>query len=103
MPPPTKEDWIQIEERFHTRWNFPNCIGALDGKHIMIQAQSKSGSCFFNYKGTFSIVLMASVDPDYCFSFVDIGNYGSNADGSIFKHSNFGQTFINGQLNIPDP
>ena len=34
---------------------------------------------------------------------MDIGNYGSNADGSIFKHSNFGQTFINGQLNIQDP
>ena len=103
MPPPTKEDWIQIEERFHTRWNFPNCIGALDGKHILIQAPSKSCSLFFNYKGTFSIVLMALVDPDYHFTCVDIGNYGSNADGSIFKHSNFGQAFINGQLNILDP
>ena len=102
MPPPTKEDWIQIEERFCTRWNFPNCIGALDGKHIVIQAPNNSGSLFFNYKGTFSIVLMALVDPDYHFTYVDIGNYGSNADGSIFKHSNFGQAFINGQLNIPD-
>ena len=103
MPPPTKGDWIQIEERFHTRWNFPNCTGALDGKHIVIQAPNKSGSLFFNYKGTYSIVLMALVDPDYHFTYVDIGNYGSNADGSIFKHSNFGQAFMNGQLNIPDP
>ena len=46
---------------------------------------------------------MALVDPDYHFTYADIGNYGSNADGFIFKHSNFGQAFINGQLNILDP
>ena len=27
-----EDDWKQIEHRFSTRWNFPNCVGALDGK-----------------------------------------------------------------------
>ena len=29
MTPPTEEDWKQIEYRFNTKWNFPNCLGAL--------------------------------------------------------------------------
>ena len=85
------------------KWNFPNCIGALDRKHIVNQAPHNSGSLFFNYKGTFSLVLMALVDTDYRFVFVDIGDYGSNADGAVFKNSTFGEAFINGQLNVPPP
>ena len=34
---------------------------------------------------------------------MDIGDYGSNADGSVFKNCLFGQALINGQLNIPPP
>ena len=32
MKEPDEDDWKQIEHRFSTRWNFPNCVGALDGK-----------------------------------------------------------------------
>ena len=92
---------MRIAHRFGTRWNFPNCIGALDGKHVVIQAPRKSGSLFFNYKGSFSTVLMALVDADYRFIYIDIGEYGSNADGSIWKFSEFGKAFIQGTLDIP--
>ena len=103
MKPPTKQDWIKMEQSFYNQWNFPNCVGAIDGKHIVIQAPQNSGSLFFNYKGTFSLVLMAWVDADYRFVFVDIGDYGSQSDGAVFKNSTLGKQFINGQMDIPGP
>ena len=68
-----------------------------------MQAPPNSGSLFFNYKGTFSLVLMALVDASYRFIYVDIGEYGSNADGSTFRYPNFGQAFLFGHLDIPPP
>ena len=62
-----------------------------------------TGSLYHNYKGTFSINLMALVDANYCFTFIDVGNYGSNADGTVFSKSEFGQLFLSHQLDIPGP
>ena len=81
----------------------PNCLGALDGKHISIRSPAKSGSLYFNYKGSFSLVLMTLVDADYKFIYVDIGEYGSNCDGTIFKNSEFGQAYLQGNLDVPPP
>ena len=75
----------------------------LDGKHVVIQAPNNSGSMFYNYKGAFSVVLVALVDADYKFTFVAIGDNAFNSDGGIFKHSIYGQAFMNNVLGIPGP
>ena len=103
MPTPTTEHWIKIEQQFATRWNFPNCVGSLDGKHIIIEAPPNSGSVYHNYKGTFSVNLMALVDANYKFTIIDVGQYGSNADGGVFQRSEMGRRFFNRELNIPEP
>ena len=103
MPPPTEADWRKIEQDFNDYWNFPNCLGALDGKHVVITSPAKSGSLFFNYKQTFSINLMALVDANYKFIYVDIGQYGSNADGPVFQKSQFGKMYMRGELDVPGP
>ena len=72
-------------------------------ENTVLQAPACSGSLFFNYKGTFSIVLMEIVDAQYRFTFIDVGAYGSNADGAIFNRSALGQALINGELDIPPP
>uniref|UniRef100_A0A3P9I7T8 DDE Tnp4 domain-containing protein n=1 Tax=Oryzias latipes TaxID=8090 RepID=A0A3P9I7T8_ORYLA len=103
LPVPTEEMWRSTARRFHERWNFPNCLAAMDGKHIFIQAPANSGSLYFNYKGTFSVVLLALVDADYRFLVVDVGSYGSNSDGGIFASSVLGKALRDGTLNVPPP
>ena len=83
--PHTEEEWKAVAKGFQDRWNFPNCLGALDGKHIAIRPPRNSGSTFFNYKHSFSIVLMALVDADYKFIYCDVGCNGRVSDGGVFN------------------
>nr|CAI5859287.1 unnamed protein product [Callosobruchus analis] len=99
--PAREEEWLQIAHKYEEKWNFPHCLGALDGKHINIQAPAGSGSLYYNYKRSFSIVLLATCDATYRFTMVDIGAYGSQSDGGIFKNSIFGQRLEKDDLNIP--
>lgn len=101
MPVPTSEKWRSVAERFQERWNFPLCCGALDGKHVVLKAPANSGSQFYNYKGTFSLVLLAVVDADYCFQVVDVGGYGRTSDGGILANSVFGRALRAGTLQLP--
>lgn len=78
------------------------CGGAMDGKHIKIKCPPHSGSEFFNYKGDYSIVLLALVDSDYCFTYVDIGKAGRCSDGGVFSSSTLKVALDNNTLNMPD-
>ena len=69
---------------FHKQWNFPQSLGALDEKHIVMQAPANIGGYYCNYKGTFSIVLLAVVDAEYKFMYVDVGCSGRVSDGGVF-------------------
>ena len=60
-----------------------------------------SGSLWHNYKGFFSLVLLAICGARYCFSFVDVGEYRSNNNSGIFLNSEMGDLFRQGNLNIP--
>lgn len=65
---PTEEEWKDICAGFLENWNFPHCVGAFDGKYVEIQAPLNSGSLFFNYKKTYSILLMSACNHKYTFS-----------------------------------
>ena len=88
---PTEEMWAASEREFAERWNFPNCVAAIDGKHVALQCPNGTGSTYRNYKGTFSTVLLALVDASYCFRWVSIGSAGREGDSAIFTASDLGQ------------
>ena len=101
--PTDPEDWKKIEGRFRNRWNVPHAVGALDGKHIAIKKPKKSGSEYFNYNGYFSLVLLALVDADYKFLWVNAGASGSSSDAHIFSRSKLTRKIENGTLGLPPP
>lgn len=99
--PNTAEDWMKIADGFKTRWQLPHCCGAIDGKHIRIVKPDNSGSMFYNYKGFFSIVLMALVDAECNFVYIDVGAQGRVSDGGVFSNSSLCQLLDSGRLNLP--
>lgn len=101
MPKPDKEMWMNIANDFYTKFNFPLCLGAIDGKHIRIKKPNKSGSKFYNYKGYFSIVLLAVTDASGRFVIIDAGSCGGNSDGGVFTRSKFGRRLLSGKLDLP--
>lgn len=61
-----------------------------------------SGSDYYNYKGTFSIVLLAACDSDLKFRYINVGHYGRASDGGIFARSNFKHMLEERNLNAPE-
>lgn len=102
FPELTEERWIDVADGFDKHANYPNCIGAIDGKHIRIIKPSNSGSLYYNYKNYFSIVLLAVCDADYKFICIDVGAYGKCSDSSIFKNSTLYNKLVNNNLRIPE-
>ncbi|KAK2578574.1 hypothetical protein KPH14_012008 [Odynerus spinipes] len=60
-----------------------------------------SGSEYYNYKKLFSIILLAVVDADYCFTFVDVGHSGRNSDCNIFTNSVLSSKLKENSLKVP--
>lgn len=55
----------------------------------------------YNYKGYFSLVLMAICDSNYKFVLIDVGAYGKFGDSGKFQNSNFYKKLQKNRLNIP--
>ena len=78
-----------------------HCLDAIDGKHINIQPPAHSGSTFRNYKGCFSVLLMAVVDAKYKFKYVSVGAQGRAFDAGVFAESDFRQALDKNLHHIP--
>ena len=101
--PKDAEDWGELANEFGTHWNFHNCCGAIDGKHIEIRKPSKSGSMYYNYKGFFSIILLAVVDAKYKFIWCNTGAPGSASDAGVFNACCLRPAREEGLLPFPNP
>lgn len=76
MPQLSADQLKNISLDFENIWNFPNCIGSLDGKHCRVKRPKTSGSAFFNYRKFFSIVLQAVADAKKRFLTIEVGGRG---------------------------
>ena len=101
--PTTPDGWRAIADKFYQRWNFPHTCGALDGKHVACRCPANSGSLYYNYKGFYSIVLLALVDADYKFIWADVGGAGSASDAQIYNDSELRECAEDGSIGFPVP
>ena len=99
--PNSQQEWEKIADNFNAKWQFPNCIGAVDGKHVALKAPANSGSMYFNYKQFHSIVLMAVVDACYKIIMFDIGVNGRHSDAGVFASSHMSSALEDNTLHIP--
>jgi hypothetical protein len=88
-PPQTAVEWRQISDNWRNSWNFPHVIGAIDGKHIACKSPANTESDYFNYKGLFSVILLAVVTSDYKFLWIDVSGKESSSDAHIYNASDF--------------
>jgi hypothetical protein len=56
---------------------------------------------YFNYKKSFSVVLLALCDHEYRLTAVDLGSAGHNSDAGIFKRCELGRRIMDDDLDFP--
>ena len=82
--------------RFTARWNFHHCLGALDGKHIAIRKPDNAPD-YRNYKGFYSIILLAMCDANYRFRYIEVGDPGGSSDAGLYNVSPLKEAFRRGK------
>lgn len=103
LPVPTTDILNNVADKYFDKWQFPNCVGAIDGKHCRIKNPPHAGSSYYNYKHFFSMHLQALVDADKRFLVVEVGGRGRQSDGGTFHYSNLNKALENNRMNMPLP
>ncbi|KAL3244286.1 hypothetical protein MRX96_018908 [Rhipicephalus microplus] len=62
---------------------FPQGVGVLDGCHFLVSPPKKYASDYYNYKGWYSMILLALVDHRYRFRCTNVGSPGRCHDSFV--------------------
>ena len=91
---------VESDRKLSERWSFLHCVGALDGKHVVMHACGQ-GSLFYNYKGSHSIVLMVFAGPSYVIIWCNVGINERVSDGGVWNRTGLYNSLENGEINLP--
>ena len=97
----TPEAWRNLAQQFEQRWNVPHAVAALDGRQITIKKPANTGNLYYNYKGFFSIPMLAFVDAEYTFIWIELGGKGHMSDSQIFTDSKLIKCLEDGSIGLP--
>ena len=86
--PRCKADWLEIARDFVKIWNLTKVVGALDRKRSTITIKD-------------FLVLLAICDANYCFTLVDIGQFGSSNGNGVLANSSIGKLFEENRMKLP--
>ena len=94
MPSTTSD--CELPKNLRTNGTFQIALGAIDGKHIIMDCPKNGGSTYYNYIGLTVLSYWQFLNANYCFTFADIGGFGSTNDASVLSNSVFGQALCHG-------
>ncbi len=103
LTPTTPDNWMVIANNNSRNWQYHHCLGAIDGKHVAIRKPLNAGSYYYNYKNFHSIILMALVDGDYKFTWVEVGANGTSSDAQIFEDCGLKAAIDQQVIGFPPP
>ncbi|XP_049522130.1 uncharacterized protein LOC125944811 [Dermacentor silvarum] len=66
---------------------FPQAVGALDGCHFPVSPPKENAIDYYNYKGWYSVILLALVDHKYRFRYTNVGSPGRYHNAHVFHNS----------------
>ena len=93
---------MEKAEQFDSRWNFPHCCGALDGKHVNIIPPANSGSYYLSRELALSSWhLLTQIINSYLW-ILDVMPC-CVSDGGIFHESTLSAALESNALDFPPP
>ncbi|CAF4749204.1 unnamed protein product [Rotaria socialis] len=81
--------------KFLRKFGYPMCIGAVDGTHISIKPPLGLEADYFNYKKYHSVIMLAVVNADLGFTYINVGAPGRCNDASVYSRSNLSDVIKN--------
>ena len=81
----------------------PRAVGTLNRKHIANSKPPNTGSLYYNYKVYFNIPLLALMDAQYCFIWIEVGGVGHMSDVQIYHDSELTEFLEKGRIGLPPP
>ncbi|CAF1487329.1 unnamed protein product [Rotaria sordida] len=84
--PTTDAEIKETIDGFLIKCGYPLCLGAVDGTHIAIKPPLGFECDYFNYKKYHSIIMLATVNSNLLFTYINIGAPGRCNDSSIYNN-----------------
>ncbi|KAL1448135.1 hypothetical protein MTO96_044146 [Rhipicephalus appendiculatus] len=84
---PTVSSMAEHIREFTAVLGFPQAIGALDGCHFPVSPPKENATDYRNYKGWYSMILLALVDHKYMFRYINVGSPGRCHDSYVYQRS----------------
>ncbi|XP_017471519.1 PREDICTED: uncharacterized protein LOC108362877 [Rhagoletis zephyria] len=101
LPIEQAPDWIALSQQFESKWNLPNCLGAIDIKTIILKCPNKDIPNLYDKKGKYSIAMLGACDANYTFTGVDVAVFGYKEDNVVWN-TGFAEKLFAGRLNLPE-
>ncbi|CAF1039448.1 unnamed protein product, partial [Rotaria sordida] len=85
--PSTDAEIYETMNGFLTKFGYPLCLGSLDGTHIQIKPPIGAEPDYYNYKKFHSVIMLAAVNSNLMFTYINVGAPGRCNDSSVYSRS----------------